>query len=315
MVTARPADSKAGEAKLVAYTDENGRYTMNLPPGDWDIQVEAFGFTPVRARIKMQNEPISKGWTLDMPKFGQPTASAPEKPSAPAAAILQNEPKTPAATPEKPSVSTPSPRERRRPDGQGSGPGGRGRGQQQAGQTPAGPGGRGRGGPPQGPGFQNAQVTATQDGQQALADAANMTAGAAGLTGTEEADESFIVGGSTSGGLGASSDQEAMRQRMLAMGPGGRGGPGGPGGLGGPNGDGPGGNGQLGLPPGMSVPGSDGIGLGGLGANAINGGFGPGPGGLGGDQPGGPRLGGGPGGRGGPRGGRFVGWGRGGGAG
>src|SRR5258706_3223310 len=152
MVTARPADSKAGEAKLVAYTDENGRYTMNLPPGDWDIQVEAFGFTPVRARIKMQNEPISKEWTLDMPKFGQPTASAPEKPSAPAAAILQNEPKTPAATPEKPAVSTTSPRERRRPDGQGSGPGARGRGQQQPCQPQAGPaeGARGRGPPRRG---------------------------------------------------------------------------------------------------------------------------------------------------------------------
>src|SRR4029079_6420009 len=113
----------------------------------------------------------------------------------------------------------------------------RGRGQQQAGQTPpgapagsAGPAGRGPGAAGRGPGFQNAQVTATTDGQQALAEAANNSAGMVGLTGTEEADESFLVSGSTSGGLAASSDQEGMRQRMLAQlgGPGGRGGPGGP---------------------------------------------------------------------------------------
>jgi hypothetical protein len=306
MVTARPADSKAPEAKLVAYTDENGRYTMNLPPGEWDIQVEAFGFTPVRARIKMQNEPNSREWTLDMPKFGQPKAGPAGSPEEPLSTTSE---KSKVDAP-KPATAPTEPRMRRRPDGQGPGARGPGRGAPPGTPGQAGPGG------PQRPGFQNAQVTATQDGQQALADAANNSAGMAAVAGAEEADESFIVGGSTSGGLGASSDQESMRQRMMASGPGGRGGPGGPGG--GPGGDGPGGNGQLGLPPGMSVPGSDGIGLGGLGANAINGGFGPGAGGIGGDGPGGPGGPGGfggPGGRGGPGGGGGGGRGGGGGGG
>ena len=40
MVTA-----KQGDAKVIAYTDENGRYTMDLAPGAWDISVEMFEFT------------------------------------------------------------------------------------------------------------------------------------------------------------------------------------------------------------------------------------------------------------------------------
>ena len=78
----------------------------------------------------------------------------------------------------------------------------------------------------------------------------------------------------------------------------------------GPDGAGPGAMGltsTLGLPPGMSAPGGDTLGLGGLGASAINGGFGGGFGGGPGSGPGGggqggPGFGGGPGG-GGPGGG------------
>jgi hypothetical protein len=181
---------------------------------------------------------------------------------------------------------------------QGRGPGPPQPGQQpgqQSGQQPA----------QQRPAFQNATVTATQDGQQALSEAAG--AATAGLGDPSEADEAFLVNGSTSGGLAQSSDDEARRQRQAGrgggppgMGPDGGGGPGGPMGL----------NSTLGLPPGMTAPGGDALGLGGLGASAINGGFGGGLGGgpgggqlgpgFGGPGGGGPGGGGGGGGRGGP---------------
>jgi hypothetical protein len=123
------------------------------------------------------------------------------------------------------------------------------------------------------PGFQNAQVKATDNGQQALADAAANAASAdlsAGLS--AEAQDSLLVNGSTSGGLAQSSDDEARRERMA----------GGGGGNGGSlMGGGPGSSQTLGLPPGMSAPGSDPLGLGGFGASGINGGFGQGPGGVG----------------------------------
>src|SRR5580700_4500590 len=105
------------------------------------------------------------------------------------------------------------------------------------------------------PGFQNAQVKATDDGQQALADAAANAASAdlaAGLG--AEAQDSLLVNGSTSGGLAQSSDDEARRERMA----------GGGGANGGALGGGPGNSQTLGLPPGMSAPGSDTLGLGGV---------------------------------------------------
>ena len=72
--------------------------------------------------------------------------------------------------------------------------------------------------PPQHQGFQNAAVTATQDGQQALSDAASAATAGLGDLNASEADEAFLVNGSTSGGLAQSSDDEARRQRMLGRG-------------------------------------------------------------------------------------------------
>ncbi len=97
----------------------------------------------------------------------------------------------------------------------GGGRGGFGRGgppPNRAAGTAPGPAGRQ---PEQRQGFQSAAVTATQDGQQALSDAAS--AGAAGLgdLSASEADEAFLVNGSTSGGLAQSSDDETRRQRMM----------------------------------------------------------------------------------------------------
>ncbi|MGA3201274.1 MAG: TonB-dependent receptor [Bryobacteraceae bacterium] len=232
-----------GDTKITTFTGETGRYTLDLAPGVWDIQVQAFGFTPVHEQITVGAEPGFKDWTVEMPRI----AGAPSP--------------------------TPSPSSRRG----GGGRGGRGNPQQTPGAQPR-------------QGFQNAAVTATQDGQQALADAAG--AGTAGLADTADADEAFLVNGSTSGGLAQSSDDEARRQRMAGNGP-----PGGAMGL----------NNTVGVPPGMIAPGGDPLGLGGLGASAINGGFGGGPGGGPGSGqgfPGGPGGGPGGGGRGGGGGGR-----------
>jgi hypothetical protein len=168
-----------------------------------------------------------------------------------------------------------------------------------SGRPRGGPGnGPGKGpNPAAGPGFQNAQVKATDDGQQALAAAAANAASAnpgtdlgAGLN--AEAEDSLLVNGSTSGGLAQASDDEARRERMAGAN----------GGNGGSAMGGPGSSQTLGLPPGMSAPGSDPLGLGGFGASGINGGFGPGGGqgpGGGGQGPGGGGFGGGRGGGGG----------------
>src|SRR5581483_8687788 len=155
-------------------------------------------------------------------------------------------------------------------------------------------GGTGQDGPPfrrrgpmgqgQRPGFQNATVTATAEGQQALADAANQSSAGAGFDSGEGGEEAMLVSGSTSGGLAAAGDEEDKRQRYMHD-------HGGPPGMGGPDGRGPGGPG---MPPGMGGPGGDILGLGGLGASEINSGFGgfgdggPGFGGPGFGGPGGP---------------------------
>jgi hypothetical protein len=127
-----------------------------------------------------------------------------------------------------------------------------------------------------------------------LAAAANQASAGPNFDLGEGGEEAMLVSGSTSGGLAAAGDEEDKRQRYMHD-------HGGPPGMGGPDGRGPGGSG---MPPGMGGSGGDILGLGGLGASAINGGFGgfgdggPGFGGPGG--PGGP--GGGPGGDRGPRG-------------
>jgi hypothetical protein len=241
-----------GGAKVVAYTDEAGRYTMQLASGAWNIQVEMFGFTTVQEQVNVGGAPVFKEWTLEMPRIGQP--APPNKSSETAA-----------------SAPRPS---RRRP-----------------GNQPPGASGLGGASQPPRPGFQNAPVKATDDGQQALADAAANAASADLPSGGlgEQAEDSLLVNGSTSGGLAQSSDDQARRDRM-ANGPGGNGGGLAAGGSA---------NQTLGLPPGMSAPGSDSLGLGGFGASGINGGFG---GGQGPGGPGGPG-GGGFGGRGGGRGG------------
>jgi len=222
-----------GNAQALAYTDDAGRYSLELAPGVWDLRVEMLGFTTVHEQVSVGSKPGSKDWTLEMPRLGE---SATPKKGAPS-----NMAKTPAASP---------PAHRAR-GGPGNGPG----------RNPA-----GGSGPSQGPGFQNAQVRATDAGQQSLAEAAANAASpdiaAANLGG--DAEDALLVNGSTSGGLAQSSDDQTRWQRM-ENGAGGNGGP--------FMGNGPGGA-ALGTPPGMTAPGSDSLGLGGFGTSGINGGFG-----------------------------------------
>ncbi len=236
-----------GTTKTVAYTDDAGRYSLDLAPGLWDIQVEMLGFTTVHEQVRVGNEASSKDWTLEMPRLGE--SAAPKK-----------------GADSRTTASTAPPATRRAHAGSP---------RNGSGRTPA-----GGAGPQQGPGFQNAQVRATDQGQQALAEAAASAAttdmAVANLGG--DADDALLVNGSTSGGLAQSSDDQARSQRM---GNGGNGGPFMGNGLGGA---------ALGTPPGMSAPGSDALGLGGFGASGINGGFGPGAGG--GQGPGGGGFGG-----------------------
>src|SRR5262252_8879644 len=65
-----------GGAKVTAFTDENGRFTMDLIPGVWDIQVEMFEFTPVKGQVSVGVERISKDYVLTMPKVAQRDGAA-----------------------------------------------------------------------------------------------------------------------------------------------------------------------------------------------------------------------------------------------
>ena len=272
--------ARRGNTQVSAFTDENGRYTMELPAGTWEIRVEMFEFTPQTQQVTVGTSATGRDWVLTMPKIGQRGGSP-----APSAAARGGQGRM-----------------------SGRGRGARGGGGWGGGRY-GGFGGRGRGaapGEPQ-PDFQSAAVRATPEGQQAAAEATEPAAESDSLANSGDAEDAFMVNGSTSGGLEQASDDEARRQRMM----GGRGGAGAGGGVSAAQGL----TGGLGLPPGMTpTVTNDSLGLGGFGAGAINGGFGVGPAG--------PPPGGGPGGGFGPGGapgfggpGGFGGGGRGGGGG
>jgi hypothetical protein len=239
-----------GSTKVVTYTDDAGRYSLDLKPGVWDIQVEMLGFNAVHEQVSIGDVPAIKDWTLEMPRLGESAAS-----------------RQAAASDKTAASSVPPVAHRARTGFQRNGPA----------RNPA-----DGSGAQQAPGFQNAQVKATDAGQQSLAEAASnaASAGMAAADSGGEADDALLVNGSTSGGLAQASDDQARRQRM-ENGAGGNGG--------GFMGNGPDGA-ALGTPPGMSAPGSDSLGLGGFGVSGINGGFGPGAGG--GSGPGGGGFGG-----------------------
>ena len=271
--------ARQGDRKVSVFTDENGSYAMDLTPGVWDIQVEMFEFTPAKGQATIGSAAVTKNWVLTMPKLAQRGGT----PAAPSAQAPQT-----AATP-------PAQVGGRGGAGARAGRGGFG---VRGGQTAqGGRGGRGAAGGQGGqaqpqPGFQSAAVRPTLEGQQAAPGADSQPAPDVSRDADfgSEADDAFLVNGSTSGGLAQSGVDEARRQQMMA----GRGGPGGPGGGGGGVSAAQGLQNSVGLPPGMSASlTNDSLGLGGFGADAINGGFGVGAAAAG---PGGP---GGPGGRGG----------------
>src|ERR1700733_14639776 len=65
--------ARQGDMKVVTYTDENGRYTLNLTPGEWNIQIQILGFTPVQEQVTVGTLPSFKDWTLEMPRPGGST--------------------------------------------------------------------------------------------------------------------------------------------------------------------------------------------------------------------------------------------------
>ncbi|MGA7240739.1 MAG: carboxypeptidase-like regulatory domain-containing protein, partial [Bryobacteraceae bacterium] len=60
--------ARQGNTKVVAYTGEDGRYTLDLAPGVWDIDVEMFGFTTLHSQITMNGEASYRDWTLQVPR-------------------------------------------------------------------------------------------------------------------------------------------------------------------------------------------------------------------------------------------------------
>jgi hypothetical protein len=65
-----------GGAKVVAYTDENGRYSIELTPGVWRLQVEMFGFQPAVRTLDVGLEESTIDWTLEVPRAGEQVIAA-----------------------------------------------------------------------------------------------------------------------------------------------------------------------------------------------------------------------------------------------
>src|SRR4051812_1950060 len=52
---------------LTAITDETGRFNFaDLAPGDWQIEIQIFGFVSQKGTVTAATEPLSKDWTLEL---------------------------------------------------------------------------------------------------------------------------------------------------------------------------------------------------------------------------------------------------------
>src|SRR3954453_4231585 len=60
-----------GGAKVTAFTDENGRYTIDLTPGSWQIEISMFEFTTAKGQLTVSDTPVSRDWVLNMPKLSE----------------------------------------------------------------------------------------------------------------------------------------------------------------------------------------------------------------------------------------------------
>ncbi len=249
--------ARQGGAKLVTYTDDGGRYQLDLTPGKWEIQIQMLGFRTLQAEVD-GGEPTLRDWTLEVPRYGEP--------AQPAVVVKPG----PAATESKPA-STPAPRQQAQ-TARGQGRSGRGAYAQNGARG-------GRSAQPGQPGFTNVNVTATEAGVQEIAAAGSDQMADLGIADPDD----LTIGGSISGGLQQASDDQQRLNRIA-----GRGGPGGT--------AGPGGavmNASL-ADLGFSVPGgTDGLGMGGFGAAGAAAGFGADTGGGFGPPGGGGRGGGG----------------------
>ena len=68
--------ARQGGARVVTYTDENGRYSMDLTPGVWEIEVSMFGFKTLTTPVTIKDQFTSRDWTLEMPRPGEPVEPA-----------------------------------------------------------------------------------------------------------------------------------------------------------------------------------------------------------------------------------------------
>ena len=86
LVPGATVTARQGETKVTAFTDENGRYSMDLAPGIWDIQVDMFEFTPAKGQVEVGAAALTRNWVLNMPKVvarGGPAAATSAAPIMP----------------------------------------------------------------------------------------------------------------------------------------------------------------------------------------------------------------------------------------
>src|SRR3954454_25077697 len=69
LVPGATVTARQGGAKVTAFTDENGRYSLDLTPGVWDVEVEMFEFAPTKGQVTVGDSAASREWVLNMPKL------------------------------------------------------------------------------------------------------------------------------------------------------------------------------------------------------------------------------------------------------
>jgi len=97
-----------GDRTLVAVTDKDGNYSFpDLPDGDWRLQIEMLGFTPIKEDVKIVPGAISPVWDLKMLSFDEIKATAAPPPPPPARiSVSQSQPETPqTAAPASPTAA------------------------------------------------------------------------------------------------------------------------------------------------------------------------------------------------------------------
>src|ERR1017187_4607320 len=80
-----------GGAKVTAFTDENGRYTLELTPGVWQIEVSMFEFTTAKGQVTVSDGTAGRDWVLNMPKLSDRGGAVAAAGAVPAASPLRSE--------------------------------------------------------------------------------------------------------------------------------------------------------------------------------------------------------------------------------